>query len=908
MRTLKVHKAALTMCIWVFMALWLPTVGLGQFGDSSKGSEATFPADENRMRAGGRLLEAAWGQYRQGKFLKAADFFRLALQTENPDQKKQAQLGLGYTYLKLRNPERAQSLFEKLWEQGFEPDKTGPALCGLYIDQGRLSAAEKIVANLPDSVKPEMTERLLAARKDAIRAATAAKLKKAWHAIDEKKYSRAEKLFRRITLNASREKKWDATLGLAYALWGQKKTDQALRLFEALLKTGYKNDLVRKETIRLLISVNETERAQALINKIPAAERAPFSKQLEKEKRHRSNQKRAALFKLLSQTEDPAERKALAQSILKLSPGDRGAMNAFGWACRALRDYACASKIFQKLYIQEPTDNHLLGLAQTLVDLQKKKEALDLLNGYAKPLPNAALGLKARLQRELAQELYDRGDYKAAEDMLKPALRISPNDPDLRELRGWIFYKQDRTEEALDIFKKLYEESPTVKNAQAILIALDRTGRLDETWKFIDVLANKDSQPDILHLAAQKYAADGRFITAAQTQSFPEDCFFNCDRPWFEVDPYYLHKKGDEGTSRLSQYVLPAYLHWPVLRGGKITAGITTRVLDAGNSGDQPYVGSFYNSLENPALPIGDFITKRTVWQPLVSYKKEGRIGYRMSLGTTPIGGPIAPLPTFKFQAQEQGNWRFNVTQSSVKQSLLSFIGQEDPYSNLRWGRVVQTAVEAEKSFDLGASYWLTAGAAYGFYWGKQVTENHRLRGSIACGRSDDFGPGHISYGLYGVAEHYDNNQDHYTFGYGGYFSPEIFLIAGPFVSWRNHLCDDYYLDLEASIGYKHYRTAEAPHYRETDPSPLSDPAALNDYLGSYPGEEENGVGVHLQVEGEKLITPHVALGGRVGFETSSNYTLWQGGINIKFYFDHRNALCATPPSSRSDQSIIPPI
>jgi tetratricopeptide (TPR) repeat protein len=894
--TMRVAAATLTFCLLLFPAVQGVATGQEIGTEPKSRTEDQMPSP-----AGGRLLASAWEQYRLENYEKAVEFFRLALQAENPDQQNEARLGLGYALQRLGRTAEAETAFQSLWDKGYDRTRTGPALVGIYLKEGRLDEAEELVARLPLSVREEWFRQVEQARAGQKRQASGQTMKQAWEALAQKKYRLAAELFRAAGEQLPVERRQEVRMGMAYAAWGQGRLSEARGIFEDLIREGYKTEQIKPDLVKLLLNQNEIERARLLMRELPPEKRSMLAIDLAEALKRRRGIRLETLFQSMSRTEDPTVKRKLALEILKIEPGNRAALGVLGWSCRELKKYDCALETFQTLYVKEPTPDNLLGLAYTLVDLNRGDEAMTLIERHPGALPPEARELKARLYRESAGALYEREEFEAAEKLLRRVLELKPEDPETLELLGWTLYKQGRTDEALEIFRVLFDQEPSARKAEALLAALDRKGRDLEARDFVDRLAEEKTRPDLLALAADRYAAAGWYISAAQTLSDPQKCFYNCDKPWLEIAPHYSFREGDAGTSRFSQYALPIFLHQPLSGGRSLSFGVAVRYLDAGRAEGKPYAGSYYRVIDNPTMRVENMITERTVWQPHLAYEREGPIWHRLALGTTPLGGPVTPLPTFDFQASATGDWQVRLSQCAVGDSLLSLIGQNDPYSDRDWGRVVRTALNAEKIFDLGDSYWLTLSGEYGYLWGKNTKDNHVLSGTVSIGQNRTLWQSQQAYGLFATVEHFENNQDFYTYGHGGYFSPEFFFMAGPFFNWKSPPCQEYLLNLDASLGYMHYYTSEAPVYRQKGDLALpATVSSLRDYHGVYQGEEKDGIGLHVQVEWGKLLTPFVAFGGQAGIDTSSSHTAWQAGLWWRIYFEPHRAICPDSSVGRS--------
>jgi len=279
------------------------------------------------------------------------------------------------------------------------------------------------------------------------------------------------------------------------------------------------------------------------------------------------------------------------------------------------------------------------------------------------------------------------------------------------------------------------------------------------------------------------YAAEELPIRAAQThpESGRGTCYANCDAPWLDTGVRFRSVSGDDGLSRLDELSFPIQYHRPAANGGKWTVRLAPRLLSTGKAPQDAYMGSFYSYLDQGQRRQSP-LDQTWVVSPEVGYQQAGRYRFQAMLGATPLGGPIHALPIFRLGLGQDNDWALELRQGSVSESLLSAIGQKDPYSGATWGRVVQSGIKAGKTFDLAGAYWLAAEAEYDHYWGENVAGNHRVAGNLSLGRTDDYRDMEFTSGLSLTAFHFQNNQNFHTFGHGGYFSPSVPALQGVLV------------------------------------------------------------------------------------------------------------------------------
>jgi tetratricopeptide (TPR) repeat protein len=178
----------------------------------------------------------------------------------------------------------------------------------------------------------------------------------------------------------------------------------------------------------------------------------------------------------------------------------------------------------------------------------------------------------------------------------------------------------------------------------------------------------------------------------------------------------------------------------------------------------------------------------------------QGSIGYSpANFPVTHVLGSLAVQPgslPLTFLAYRQ----------NVTDTLLSYAGLEDPYSGKVWGGVVATGGMVKFSHGSGPS---------GFYasidgqelTGRNVANNSRIDG----GTGAYFQVYASKYGVLKVganltAMHYANNQRYFTFGQGGYFSPNQFLLMNAPITWEGAPLHNFSYVINGSLGVQTFQ------------------------------------------------------------------------------------------------------
>jgi len=499
------------------------------------------------------------------------------------------------------------------------------------------------------------------------------------------------------------------------------------------------------------------------------------------------------------------------------------------------------------------------------------------------------------LRVQLAWACFNQQRYECAQDQFQRLTMEAPSSPELAEGLGWSLYKQGDFPQAADAFEKAHALQPSAKTAENLVLALDRA---HDSEKVSDLLRTwrSSSDPDIRKVAAKRYRQWRLPVLADQVHPGEGACFSGCSRPWLEAGLQASHREAEEGFAGFSQVRMPTSLHLPQKFGRIWTLSLTPLWLESGSTGRTPFAGSYVNFLETGEV-VRDLEERLTALEPRVGMRVEGRPILEIELGLTPLEGPVDPMPTFTLQARVPDAWSLTFQQCSVQDSFLSYVGQQDPYSDDTWGRVLKTGLLASRTLSLTKDAWLSMEAGGHLYWGKNVVDNTSVSGTMSVGQTRALAAGDLNFGLFATARHFERNTDFFTIGHGGYFSPELFWMVGPFVRWTTKLCSSSWIDVRLGGGYFDYSTEEADFYPVADEAPeeLTRQSARSNRVGRYAADEESGLGINAAVQGWHRLSDHVALGGFARLNTTSRYEEWQLGLSLRFTIAQREALC--PPA-----------
>lgn len=583
-----------------------------------------------------------------------------------------------------------------------------------------------------------------------------------------------------------------------------------------------------------------------------------------------------------------------ADAILEIEPSNDEIRSAIAWDCFNEKNYQCALKHFDILSRDNPGNmDYQKGMIYSLINTGDKDKALLLLEKYAGSPDDEMSALRHDLYSLKGNHNYNENNYGQAEYFLLKALEIKPEDRNDRTLLAWTFYRQEKYDHAVKLFKELYVADWSAETAANLMLAFEKlTG--EKQTKIISDLQG-EQVPVLLKMAADRHYENNAPMTASYIYNGEETCYGNCNSPVLDLSGYYRNKSGDKGLSKLNEFSVPLRFHYPVRAGKEWVFSITPLYLNSGDAPSAVYAGHYFRYINESSAKQRDLTDSLTVYEPEIRYRTEGRIEKEFMLGTTPLNGPVDALPRFTGRIAKKDQWFIQLHQESVRESILSYTGIKDPYGDKEWGRVLKTGAGAGMTFTLSSPYWVSLDAGYDYYWGENVDNNYSVSGTISAGRTDSVFKGEANTGMFITSRHFDRNTAFFTFGHGGYFSPDIFFIAGPFIRYKTEACKDILFDGEASAGYMYFRTEAAPHYHNIDDSAaLLSSAAQTDLSGEYEGEKKSTVGMNLKLKAVKLINDNFGIGAYVQGNKSADFNEFSIGFVFQYYFGPMKALSHT--------------
>ncbi len=262
---------------------------------------------------------------------------------------------------------------------------------------------------------------------------------------------------------------------------------------------------------------------------------------------------------------------------------------------------------------------------------------------------------------------------------------------------------------------------------------------------------------------------------------------------------------------------------------------------------------------------------------------------FTVDVGTTPIGfvktnvvGGIeaAPLLTPELRL------RMIAERRAILNSALSYGGAPRSRHGGDLGR--RGAQPRLRPDGMGPGRWFVyAGAGGGVVTGERVRDNRFVEAAIGAsyGLYID-GPQELRVGLSVPYFDYAQNQNAFTFGSGGYFSPQNYVALQVPVSWRDQPLPDLSYTLSGSIGYQSFAQRSAavfPNDRGLQALLSASDAGIPAII---PGKRGTGLSYAASAEFEYRLSQAFRVGGRAAFQHAGDYSEGSAVVFGRYLFE----------------------
>ncbi|MCS2163916.1 cellulose synthase subunit BcsC-related outer membrane protein [Scandinavium sp. H11S7] len=250
---------------------------------------------------------------------------------------------------------------------------------------------------------------------------------------------------------------------------------------------------------------------------------------------------------------------------------------------------------------------------------------------------------------------------------------------------------------------------------------------------------------------------------------------------------------------------------------------------------------------------------------------------YKVDIGSTPLGQDLNTLVGGVKWSPKLTNYMsliFTAERRSLTDSLLSYVGLKDTYSGKNWGQVTKNGGDVQLSYDDGDAGFYVGAGGYS-YQGENVESNTSFNadaGVYLRPYHDDYQT--LQTGLSMSYMDFSKNLSQFTFGQGGYFSPQNYISVSLPVDLTEKY-NNWTMKLGGSVGYQSYSQDKSAYF-PTEPGwqQSLETAVANGFAKEayYKGTSESGVGYSVRAAADYKVNNKMTIGGQVGYDTFGDY------------------------------------
>ncbi len=555
---------------------------------------------------------------------------------------------------------------------------------------------------------------------------------------------------------------------------------------------------------------------------------------------------------------------------------------AVGWAQFQRKDYQSAAMWFEQAISWDTSlGEAYYGLALTKFTTGDTTQAEAIAGYRTSSYPKMRTLLGDILVRR-AMDDYSNRQYAGTIEALDKASQYRTLSRNEQIIRGWSYYYVRDYQSAANIFETLYRRTPDKASAEGLYAALSRM----KDWNRLEQVAAEVPGP-LNHIYmtydTEQYYKSGLYAAAYDSNPKAYPALQNYNTPEASIGLEYAQKSGQSGESKLTTARAPVIgFEFSPANRVTVSAQAARLILRSGDPTDGALIGTppeEFQPFNNEFVSSYDDL-----------YEIKGRIEYQdwltpyLEIGSTPINGPLAVNPIGRAGAQYRhasGYVQGEFYSQSIRESLLSYAGLKDPYVKGReWGRVQETGGSLQIFQGFGNDITAFAKGSYGEITGINTARNNHL--ALVGSVSKLFKPEGFEYISIGPAvsyEQWDNNQNHFTYGNGGYFSPQ-YIVQG--------ILEAQFLTQEGMNWLVSGSIGAGGQQNQQDASPYF---PLDPDGREFSGQKSS-TGIFLvRAQGGILLCPEWMVGAKLSYAVTADYNEGFASIYVSYFFEPRAGL-----------------
>jgi len=368
---------------------------------------------------------------------------------------------------------------------------------------------------------------------------------------------------------------------------------------------------------------------------------------------------------------------------------------------------------------------------------------------------------------------------------------------------------------------------------------------------------------------------------------------------WVQGEMQVRGRDGESGLSKLTEAKAPLTFSTVPFGESRFDFTMTPVSLTAGSAGGDAWRRFGTNALvqgnvvASGAAKIDDTPNSTTDSQSATGVELNMALkgdSYKIDLGSTPLGQDLSTLVGGVQWSPKLTDFLTLILtgeRRAMTDSLLSYVGVEDKTSGKRWGRVTKNGGNALLSYDNGDAGFYVGGGAYS-YIGENVASNNSVQATAgAYVRPYHLDDRELKVGMSLSWMDYSKNLSYFSYGQGGYFSPQNYASVSFPIEFSRKF-DDLKVNVGGSVGYQSYSQDKSAYF-PNNPSlqaqlqSLADQGYVKDAF--YSGDSKNGIGYNLHAGADYKINKDVTVGGQLGYDTFGDYNESTANLYFRYMF-----------------------
>lgn len=350
---------------------------------------------------------------------------------------------------------------------------------------------------------------------------------------------------------------------------------------------------------------------------------------------------------------------------------------------------------------------------------------------------------------------------------------------------------------------------------------------------------------------------------------------------WVEAGQRMLNKTATSGISTLNGWEGTAVAWWPKGYDGQYFVHLDQLHLNAGGLPVDRADALDYGQVA--AWPSAAYPTQGAVQRASGTNLGIGFVAdrWRWDVGAVGIGFPVTNLVGGVKTSGDWGDLRYQLDlhRRPVTGSLLSYAGARDPITGAIWGGVVATGLSARVSGDVGP-YSMSLSASHDGLTGRQVQRNQRTQLRWAADQDVLRTPHHlVNAGLSVTLTRHAHDLSEYSWGQGGYYSPQRLASISMPVEWSGRLGAWSWLG-RGSLSWSASSSGDTDYF----PGHPDLQAQAGNLV--YKGSSGSGFSASLRGGLEHQTTRNLALGAWIELDRSEDYAPTHLLLYARYFFD----------------------